>query len=143
MPYKTVYWDDVEEGLDLPTLIKEVTATTIIAGAFAFRDFHPFHHDLDFTQKHGAPDIYMSIPTTSGWVSRYLTDWTGPQGELKRIVFQLEAPCFPGATFVWTGKVTKKYIEGGFHLVDVAYTARVPIGIHCRGEATLVLPSKG
>jgi len=143
MPHKTVYWEDVKEGQELPVLTKEVTATTIIAGAFAFRDFHPSHHDRDFAVKRGAPDIYMSIPTTSGWVSKYLTDWTGPEGEIKRMTFRLETPCFPGATFTWAGKVIKKYTEGDQHLLDVEYSAMVPMGIHCIGTATLSLPTRG
>lgn len=142
MPHKTVYWDDVEEGQHLPTLIKEVTATTIVAGAIAFRDFNPLHHDRDFAVKHGAPDIYMGVQVTSAWTSKYLTKWSGPEGELKRLEFSLEAPCFPGATLMWSGRVIKKYVEGDQHLVDVEYAATVPIGTHCSGTATMALPVK-
>jgi acyl dehydratase len=142
MPHKTVYWDDVEEGQHIPTMIKQITATTIVAGAIAFRDFNPLHHDRDFAVKHGAPDIYMGVQVTSAWASKYLTKWSGPEGELKRLEFSLEAPCLPGATLTWSGRVIKKYFEGDQHLVAVEYTATVPIGTHCSGTATMALPIK-
>ncbi len=142
MSLKTVYWDDVKEGEELPRLVKEVTATTIIAGAIASSDFMPVHHDRDYAQKQGNKDIFMNILTTNGWVSRYLTDWTGPEGELKKIALRLGVSCYAGDTFAWTGKVTRKYAEAGQHLVDVEYVARVSLGDHCTGTATIALPTK-
>ena len=50
MADQSIYWGEVKEGQKLPTLVKEVTATTIIAGAIASRDFMPVHHDKDFTK---------------------------------------------------------------------------------------------
>ncbi len=108
MSHKTLYWEDVEEGQELPPLTKEVTATTIIAGAFAFADFNPLHHDRDFAQKVGVPDIFMGMQVTTGWACKYLTNWAGPGSELKNIEFRLGATCFPGAEFVWNGKVVSK-----------------------------------
>jgi acyl dehydratase len=143
MPYRTVYWEDVEEGQELPALTKEVTATTIIAGALAYRDFHPLHHDRDFAVKQGVPNIFLSFLTTNGWAGKYLTEWSGPEGELKKIVFRLESPCFPGDTLKWSGKVNRKYAEGDQHLVEVEYAAAVPRGTHCIGKATMTLPTRG
>ena len=39
MAVKSIAWEEIEEGDQLPALIKEVTATTVIYGAFASRDF--------------------------------------------------------------------------------------------------------
>jgi len=140
MPHRVVYWEDVKEGQELPPLTKEVTATTIIAGALAHRDFHPLHHDRDFAVKQGVPNIFPSFLTTSGWAAKYLADWAGPEGEPKRMAFRLEAPCFPGDTLKWNGKVVKKYTEGNEHLVEVEYVATVPRGTHCTGTASMTLP---
>ena len=143
MTVKSLYWEDVGEGDELPTLTKEVTATTIAYGALASRDFMPVHHDTAFAQKQGMQDIFMNAMTTGGWAGKYLTDWTGPEGELKRVSFRIGMPCFPGDTFTWTGKVTRKHAEGDQHLVDVEFDASVPMGSHCSGTATVSLPSRG
>ena len=37
--------DQVSEGQQLPELPYDVTATTIVLGALASRDFRPMHHD--------------------------------------------------------------------------------------------------
>ena len=142
MSYKSIYWEEVEEGAELPSLTKEVTATTIVAGAIASRDFMPVHHDKEFANNQGAPDIFMNILSTGGWVGKYLTDWSGPEGELKKVDYRLGVPCFPGHTLTINGKVTRKYAENGQHLVDVEYKVAVPIGPHATGTGTLVLPSK-
>ncbi|MFC1944091.1 MaoC/PaaZ C-terminal domain-containing protein [Chloroflexota bacterium] len=141
MTIKSLYWENVRDGEELPTLIKEVTATTIVYGALASRDFMPVHHDTAFAQKQGMKDIFMNALTTGGWAGRYLTDWTGPEGETKRVSFRIGVPCFPGDTFTWTGKVTRKYLEGDHYLVDVEFNAAVEAGSHCSGTATLALPN--
>jgi acyl dehydratase len=143
MTWKSLYWEDVEEGQELPKTTLDVTGTTIIAGAIASRDFTPVHHDRDFAQKAGLKDIFMNNATICGFSGRYLTDWTGPEGELKEISFRIGTPCFPGDTMTMTGKVVKKYTEGDQHLVDVEYEFTVPQGRNCGGRGTIALPTRG
>jgi len=140
MTHSSLYWEDVSEGEALPVLVKEVTATTIIAGAIATRDFYPLHHDFRFAQKAGLKDIIMNNITTGGYLGRYLTDWSGPEGDIKRMKFHLGMPCHPGDTFTVTGRVTRKYEQAGQHLVDIQYEVAVNMGDHCTGTATMVLP---
>ena len=53
-------------GDALPALEIEVTATLIAAGAIATRDFMPVHHDRDYANSQGAPDIFMNILSDTG-----------------------------------------------------------------------------
>ena len=142
MVVKTIFWEEIEEGDQLPVLVKEVTATTVIYGALASRDFFPGHHDRDFAQKQGMKDIFMNSPVTGGWISRYVTDWTGPEGEIKRISMQFGMPCHPGDRLTWRGRVVKKYHTGDEHLVDIEYTGDVTDGLHCSGFVTVGLPTR-
>ena len=48
-------------GDELPAFELEVTATVIVAGAIASRDFMPVHHDRDYARAQGAPDLFMNI----------------------------------------------------------------------------------
>jgi acyl dehydratase len=138
----SLYWEDVREGSPLPELVKDVTATTVIYGALASRDFMPVHHDRDFAQKQGMKDMFMNSTITGGWISRYVTDWTGPEGEVKRISMQFARPCYPGDRLVWTGKTVKTYITGDEHLVDIEYSGNVSEGLHCSGIVTVSLPAR-
>jgi len=140
MDIGSIYWEEIEKGEQLPMLIKDVTATTVIYGALASRDFMPVHHDRDFAQNQGMKDIFMNSPATSGWISRYVTDWTGPEGELKKISMRFGRPCHPGDRLIWSGKVAKKYVSENEYLVDIEYSGDVPEGRHCSGFATVLLP---
>jgi len=46
--YTSLTYDQVHAGDTLPPLTHEVTATSIILGALASRDWRPMHHDRDF-----------------------------------------------------------------------------------------------
>jgi hypothetical protein len=50
-------------GDTLPVLRHDVTATTVVLGALASRDWRPMHHDHDFAvNRNGTKDIFMNTP---------------------------------------------------------------------------------
>lgn len=109
-------------GARLPELRIEVTAKTIIMGASASRDWQPQHHDAAWARDGaGLPDIIMNNYTQAGFISRYITDWSGPDGRIGRLKFAMKRPICPGGTLLFEGEV-----EGliptinGFSWVDIA-----------------------
>lgn len=97
---------DVHVGDRLPELAYDVTATTIVLGALAARDWRPMHHDHDFAvHRNGTRDIFMNTPNQAAWFERYLTDWSGPTGRLGRMKFRMAGSVFPGDTMVLSGVV--------------------------------------
>jgi len=97
---------EVEAGQALPDLSYDVTATTVVLGAMASRDWRPMHHDHDFAvNRNGVKDIFLNTPNQAAWFERYLTDWTGPKGRLGRIKFRMRHSVFPGDTMVFRGRV--------------------------------------
>lgn len=91
----------------IPPLRHDVTATTIVLGALASRDWRPMHHDHDFAvNRNGTRDIFMNTPNQAAWFERYLTDWTGPKGRLGRMTFRMKGSVFPGDTMQLDGTVT-------------------------------------
>jgi len=128
-------------GPKLPDFDLDVTATRVVAGAIASRDFMPVHHDRDYAQSQGAPDIFMNILTTNGYVARYLTDWAGPQAELKKIDVKLGAPAVPGKTLRFRGQVIRETRVADERVVEVAVSAANDLGPHATGRAELTLPA--
>lgn len=118
---------DVKEGASLPPLSYDVTATTVVLGALATRDFRPMHHDKDFAQnRNGVQDIFLNTPNQAAWFERYLTDWTGPKGRLGKIQFRMKDSVFPGDTMVFTGKVERVGTDAaGCGWVDVSVNLAV------------------
>jgi acyl dehydratase len=96
----------VREGDALPELSYDVTATTVVLGAMAARDWRPMHHDHDFAvNRNGTKDIFLNTPNQAAWFERFVTDWTGPKGRLGRMKFRMKGSVFPGDTMVLSGTV--------------------------------------
>jgi acyl dehydratase len=130
----------VAVGDDLPEVAFPMTATHIAAGAIATRDFMPVHHDRDYANSQGAPDIFMNILSTNAWCSRYLTDWAGPEAIVKRLAIRLGVPVFPGTTLTFSGTVTGVEVDGDEDVIDVDLRAATDLGDHVTGTARLTLP---
>ena len=119
----TLTLDKVQVGDELPELAYEVTATTVVLGALAMRDWRPMHHDYRFaTERNGVRDIFLNTPNQAQWFERFMTDWTGPHGRLARMKFKMKASVFPDETMVFRGTVTNVETDTagcGFADVDV------------------------
>jgi acyl dehydratase len=138
--HETIDWKEIEVGAELPALEIAVTATVIVAGAIATRDFMPVHHDRAYANSQGAPEIFMNIMTDNGYCSRFLTDWAGPEAMVKRLSIRLGVPAFAGSTLLYTGKVTGKSRLGGEGIVEVEFRAANDQGDHLSGTAVVGLP---
>ena len=133
-------WEDVRVGDVLPEMRIDVTATVIVAGAIATRDFMPVHHDRDYAQQQGAADIFMNILSDTGYCSRFLTDWAGPDAMVTRLAIRLGVPVHPGHTLVYSGSVTGTARHGDVGAVDIEFRATNEMGEHVSGTAVVTLP---
>ena len=133
---RTLSYDDVQVGTELPALEIPLTATRIIATAIASRDYQDVHHDAELARQRGSKDIFMNILTTNGWVGRYVTDWAGPEALLRCVDVRLGAPNYPGDTMVFTGKVAAKR-DG---VVTIAVRGANRLGDHVTGSVEVALP---
>jgi acyl dehydratase len=130
----------ITAGDELPPFELALTSTMVVAGAIASRDFMPAHHDPAFAKAQGAPDIFMNILTTNGYVSRYVTDWAGPEAIVRSIKIRLGAPAIPGKTLRFSGSVAKKSETGGECVLELAVRAANDLGDHATGTVVLTLP---
>ena len=130
---------DISVGQELPHFDMPLDATRIVAGAIASRDYMPVHHDRDYATSQGAPDIFMNILTTNGFVGRFVTDWTGPGARLRKIDIRLGAPNYPGDTMTIEGAVTAKDEEAG--TIEVSVRGANRLGDHVTGTVLVALPN--
>ena len=135
----TIRFHDLSAGDAIPPLELPVTATVIVAGAIASRDFMPVHHDRGYATAQGAPDIFMNILTTNGYVSRFVTDWAGPEAMLQSISIRLGAPAIPDKVLRFTGEISDTREEAGLGVVAVAVRVANDLGDHATGTVVLSL----
>ena len=137
---RSLDWNTIQVADELPALRIDVTATVIVAGALATRDFMPVHHDRNYANVQGAPDIFMNILSSNAYCSRFLTDWAGSEAMIRRLAIRLGVPVFPGSTLTFTGSVSATARAGDEGCVDVEFRATNDLGDHLTGTASLTLP---
>lgn len=118
---------DVSIGDSLPVLRYDVTATTVVLGALASRDWRPMHHDKDFAvNRNGTRDIFLNTPNQAAWFERFVTDFTGPHGRLGRVTFRMKGSVFPGDTMELHGLVEDVSVDDtGCGWLELALSLRV------------------
>jgi hypothetical protein len=137
--YKTVHYADVNVGDKLPTLDIDVTTGLVVGAALATRDYEPVHHNKALAQSTGLPDVFMNILTSQGLMTRFATDWSGPEAVVKSLDIKLGAPNVPGMVMTITGEVQTKDDDNG--TVEIAVVGENNIwGMHMQGTVQLALP---
>ena len=136
---RTLTLKKVQVGDKLPPLVIDIHAGLVVAGALATRDFEPVHHDKAAAQAIGLPDVFMNILTSQALMTRYATDWSGPEAVVKSLDIRLGAPNVPGMTMTITGEITAKDDKAG--TVDIAVLGENNVwGMHMQGSVRLALP---
>jgi len=132
----------VKEGDRLPELSVDVTATLVVLGALASRDWRPMHHDKDFAvNRNGVKNIFLNTPNLAAWFERYVTDWTGPLGRLGRMKFRIRDSIFPGDTMVFRGTVTAVGTDtAGCGWAEVSVSLTVGGRVCCECTARVAVP---
>jgi acyl dehydratase len=135
---QTRRFEDVNVGDELPPLDVPTTASIVVGGALASRDFTPVHHDKAAAQAQGLPDVFMNILTTNGFVGRYVTDWAGPDALIRGIKTKLGGPNMPGDTLKIRGKVA----EAKDGVVAIQVTGNNAWGSHVSATVRVELPRR-
>jgi acyl dehydratase len=143
---QSVYWDEVQEGDTLPTLMMPITVTRCIYLASATRDFSPHHSNSQYAQEQvKARDMFLNTPFNTGMMSRFATEWGGPRSRLRKVKLYMRENICAGDDMVIDGRIVKKYAEADDHLVDIdiqvstqhgpAYTASVTLSLATSDES--------
>jgi len=139
----TLDWNAVEVGAPVTPMTIDVTATVVVAGAIATRDFMPVHHDRDYAASQGSPNIFVNIITSNGFCGRFLTDWAGPEATVRKLAIRMGVPAYAGSQLEFTGTVTDKSRDGDEGLIDIELRATNDQGDHLSGTAVIGLPLAG
>jgi acyl dehydratase len=138
-----VYFEDVKEGAELPTLVKHPTPQQLVKWAAASGDFYEIHYNKDFALSTGLPGIIVHGDLSTSFLVQLITDWVGELGTFKKISTQYRALTFPDEDLLCKGVVTKKYTEANEHYVECDVWAENPRGQKCTlGTALAILPTR-
>ena len=137
MTHRTLSISEVQVGDQLPPLEIPISTGLVVGSAIATRDFEPVHHDKAAAQAAGLPDVFMNILTSQGLMTRYVTDWSGPDATINALDVKLGAPNLPGMTMTIRGEITAKDADR----IDITVTGENNIwGMHMQGTVQITLP---
>lgn len=143
MAQKQFYFEDVEVGFELPSLKKDPTTQQLVKYAGASGDFYQIHYDKDFALKNHLPGVILHGALKNAFLGQLVTDFAGELGWLRKLSVQYRGMDQPGASVTCKGKVIKKYVDGGNHLVDCEIWLENAQGEKTTpGSATVMLPSR-
>ena len=139
----TLYWEDVEMGMEVPPLHKCTNHMQLVKYAGAEEDWAEFHVNDAYAKSIGLPGAIDHGLLKAAFLGQLLTDWIGVEGSIKKLGCQYRRMTFPGDPMVCRGKVTDKYIQDGEHRVDLeVWTENSKGEVTTPGHATVVLPTK-
>jgi acyl dehydratase len=132
-------------GQELPPLSVVMTAKRIIMGAAASRDWQPQHHDYRYSVEQARlRDIILNTPTQTGWLSHYITDWSGPEGRMARLRLRMKIPICPGDVMQIRGIVEAvESAPAGWWWARLRLEIRVAEQVNSEGSAIVGLPGEG
>ena len=101
------------------------------------------HWEEDFALEVGAPGAYDYGPERTSWLTHHLTNWMGDTGFLHKASCKIRRHNPEGDMLFIKGKVKRKYIEDGKHLVEIEQEARNQDGeLSVVGSGVVVLPAR-
>jgi acyl dehydratase len=81
------------------------------------------HWEEDFALEVGAPGAYDYGPERNSWLTHHLTNWMGDDGFLRKASCKIRRHNPQGDMLFIQGKVKRKFVEDGKHLVEIEQSA--------------------
>lgn len=138
-----LYFESVSLGESLP--LREFGPLTIISTvrwAGLQENTARLHYDRDYVREHsGLKTFIASGAYRQALLIRMLTDWIGPQGQLRKLSLRHLHPTFEGDQMYYSGKVIEKSASSNESWIACALEGK---NQHERqiltGSCTLILP---
>jgi acyl dehydratase len=138
-----LYYQDIKKGDEVTPLVKAPTTRQLVMWAGAAGDYMPIHYDQEYARSRGLEGVIVHGQLVGAFLGQLMTDWLGEKGWLRKLSCSYKGMNYPGETITLRGRVLKKYVKKGEHLVECSVWAENPKGEKtASGTATVVLPSR-
>ncbi|MDD5127970.1 MAG: MaoC/PaaZ C-terminal domain-containing protein [Dehalococcoidales bacterium] len=140
---KQVYFEDVNIGSEIPTLVKHPTPRQLVKWAGASGDYYEIHYDKDFALNNKLPGTIVHGWLHLSFLGQMMTDWIGEKGTLVKLGASYRGMLRPHEDLFCKGKVTKKYTAAGKNYIEAEIWVENPSGEKTTpGAATVTLPAR-
>jgi acyl dehydratase len=151
------YWEETGEGEEMMPVMEKGVLTMSEISRFSFlvsplpRRIEARRETVDLgferetmQKKAGLENASDYGPQRICWLGQFVTDWMGDDATLKKFSGQVRHPNIIGDSSFLKGKVVRKYIRNGEHLVECEIRVENQSGlVTAPGTATVALVSRG
>lgn len=138
-----LYFEDVNEGQEIPTIRKDPTTQQLVMYAGASGDYYQIHYDLEFAKSNNLPNVILHGALKNAYLGQIVTDWIGEEGTLKKLTAQYRGMDVPGTPAFVKGVVKNTKVEDGENLVECEIWLENQEGKRTTpGSAIVSLPSR-
>lgn len=113
------YFEDVHEGMELPTIVKAPSRLQLFLFGAVTRNPHRIHYDKDYALQQGHPDVMPHGPFYGCLLSALITTWMGDGGFLRKFSYSNRRKAVADEPLTIRGKVTKKMEQDGRAAVEL------------------------
>ncbi len=140
-----VYWEDVEEGQEIPPFSRKVGYMELNRFAGANDELVPIHMDPDYAKDVAKlPDVIVMGNLKLAYIANALTAWAGEDAWIEQLRVDYRKMDVVNATLSAKGKVAKKYERDGRRLVELDVWVENDQGeVTTPGSAVVRLPARG
>ncbi len=137
-----VFFDDVAEGQEIPSLRKDVSTVNILMYLASVWLLDRIHFDQPFaTERRGLPGVVAPGNMGGDYYAQLLSEFAGEEGQVRRMSFQFRNFMLADDVLTVGGKVVRKYVEGARGLVELELWIRNQGGVNCvPGTGLVALP---
>ncbi|MFL2634573.1 MAG: MaoC/PaaZ C-terminal domain-containing protein [Dehalococcoidia bacterium] len=104
---KNLYFKDIKEGMEIPTIKKNPTTQQLVKYAGASGDFYQIHYDMEYAKNNNLPGVILHGALKNAFLGQLITDWIGNSGKLKILEVQYKGMDLPGTPVYAKGIVSK------------------------------------
>ena len=145
MAERQLYWEDVQEGQEIPPFSQKVGYMELNRFAGANDELVPIHMDPDYAKDVAKlPDVIIMGNLKLAYIANAITDWAGDEGWITKVSVEYRKMDTVNTTITAKGKVTKKFQQDGKNLVELEVWVENEQGeVTTPASAVLALPSRG
>jgi acyl dehydratase len=143
MNSQQLYFEDVRVGDDLPPVFRVPNRVQLFMYSAISWNLHRIHYDQDQAMSEGHPTVLVHGPLQGAFLGQYLTDWSAPEGRLKKIGWSNRGRALADQPYIIKGQVKAKRTVDGEGLVDCEIWSENETGERLLvGSAAVALPSR-
>ena len=120
MSEKTINYNDISEGMELPEVKSDpITRVQLVDYASASGDYNLLHYDESFAKNTGLKGCIAHGMLQMGMVGSYILNWA-KGGTLKNFKIRYSAPANENDVLTFKGKIVKKYQKNNENLIEIS-----------------------